>query len=219
MARTLRGPLAGLALAVLALGVVGAGGGALVARAGEAELNARVLEVARSFADGGGYDRSWKGSGCPVEVRHGDVRILGAAERGSYCCGFTFAVVMQVAREAGLLEGKSAAEVKLFQRRWYGAVEEAAERQCAQALEQLGIGRPVAAGEARPGDFVQFWRHSGSGHSVVFLGWVVEGGERVGIRYRSSQGSTDGIGDHQERFGGERGIDRARVHVGRLGRG
>jgi hypothetical protein len=43
----------------------------------------------------------------------------------------------------------------------------------------------------------------------VFLEWVEEGGERVGFKYRSSQGSTDGIGDRAEYFAGASGKDGA----------
>jgi hypothetical protein len=182
--------------------------------------NDLVLEVARSFEDGGGYDRSWSGSGTPVEITHDGTRILRASTSGSYCCGYTFAVVMAAAAEAGLLEGKTAAEVRRFQREWYGAVDDPTlrEQQCSLAVENLGIGRQVRARDARPGDFLQLWRQT-SGHSVIFLGWVTDAGSRdpVGIRYRSSQGSTDGIGDSEERFEGHGGhVDPERIYFGRL---
>ena len=77
----------------------------------------------------------------------------------------------------------------------------------------------MSADDAQPGDFLQFWRTK-SGHSVVFLDWIDRDGKRVGFKYRSSQGSTKGIGDHAEYFkdsgvaGGE--VDRNRMYFGRL---
>ncbi len=183
-----------------------------------------VEAIARTFPDGGGYNRKWAGSGTPEEVRFGDARILARGTDGTYCCGFTFAVAMRAAGEAGLLSGKTVEQVKRFQKEWYGATgePEATEQQCAVAMERLGIGRRVAVDDARPGDFLQFWRKK-SGHSVVFLKWAERAGKRVGFTYRSSQGSTDGVGDNTEYFkdsgidGGE--VDPKRVYFGRLNAG
>ncbi len=188
-----------------------------------APLNELVLKTARAFKDGGGYNNQWTGSGTPEEIRHDGARILAKGTGGTYCSGFTFAVAMKVAEDAGLLRGKSVEAVRRFQKEWYGAVEdpETREKQCALAVGRLGIGRQVKPEEAQPGDFCQFWRQR-SGHSVVFLGWVKDdNGERVGLRYRSSQGSTDGIGDVTEYFHGTsagRGfVDPDRVYFARLG--
>jgi hypothetical protein len=178
-----------------------------------------VVKIARSFADGGGYDSSWKGSGVPAEIRFHDERVLPKG-RGSYCCGFTFTVAMDAATRRGLLRDKSVDQVRAFQKQWYGATEESREIQCAFAVATLGIGKPVELQDARPGDFLQFWRTNKSGHSVVFLEWIAEGGERVGFRYRSSQGSTKGIGDRVEYFervpGRDGAVDRKRMYFCRL---
>jgi hypothetical protein len=178
-----------------------------------------VLDVARSFEDGGGY--IWEGgSGAPRAIEFDGVTILPAQKKGTYCSGFTFAVVMQTAAERGLLRGKSAAEIKEFQKQWYGSTKEAAETQCALAVENLGIGRAVKLSEAEPGDFVQIWRTNKSGHSVVLLDWVREQGKVVGLKYRSSQKSTDGIGDCVEYFSDAPGRDgkviRQRTYAARL---
>ena len=181
-----------------------------------------VVAVSRTFPDGGGYNLKWGGSGTPEEVRFKDARILAKGTDGTYCCGFTFAVVMKAAGEAGLLRDKSVEQIKRFQKEWYGAVkeEDVRERQCSVALGNLGIGRTVPADEAQAGDFLQFWRGKG-GHSVVFLKWVERDGRRVGFTYRSSQGSTDGVGDKTEYFkdsGVEKGeVDPQRMYFGRLG--
>jgi hypothetical protein len=79
----------------------------------------------------------------------------------------------------------------------------------------------VPAEEAEAGDFLQFWRGR-SGHSVVFIRWIERDGRRVGFEYRSSQGATDGIGDHIEYFNdsGVRGgqVDPQRMYFARFSR-
>jgi len=190
--------------------------------AGPATKPIDVEAVSRTFPDGGGYNLKWGGSGTPEEIRFKDARILAKGTDGTYCCGFTFAVVMKAAGEAGLLKDKSVEQIKRFQKQWYGAVTEpdTREKQCAVALGNLGIGKQVMPDEAQSGDFLQFWRTK-SGHSVVFLKWVEQDGKRVGFTYRSSQGSTDGVGDKTEYFkdsGIEKGeVDPHRMYFGRLG--
>lgn len=208
--------IAGVVVLILAEGVDAAKPPATAGR-GQA-----VLEIARSFKDGGGY--VWEsGSGAPRAIEHDGEIILKAQERGTYCSGFTFSVAMQAAAERGLLKGKSVDDVRRFQKEWYGATEdeEARAKQCALAVERLGVGREVKQlKDARPGDFVQIWRTNKSGHSVVLIDWVREGGRIVGIKYRSSQKSTDGIGDRVEYFADAPGrngkVDRSRVYVARL---
>jgi hypothetical protein len=185
-----------------------------------AESPKSALAVARSFKDGGGY--IWEGgSGSPQAVKFEGETILPQQKKGTYCSGFTFAVAMKTAADRGLLRGKTAAEVRRFQKEWYGVPKEAQERQCALAVERLGVGRHIKKLEdARPGDFVQIWRTNKSGHSVVLVDWVREGDAIVGLRYRSSQKSTDGIGDRTEYFADvparEGKVDRARTYVARL---
>jgi hypothetical protein len=179
-----------------------------------------VLDIARSFKDGGGY--VWEnGTGAPRAIEFGGETILKAQEKGTYCSGFTFTVAMQAAAERGLLKGKSVEAVRRFQEAWYGVPDDAKEKQCAVAVERLGIGQQVKnLKDARLGDFVQIWRTNKSGHSVVLVDWVREGDRIVGIKYRSSQKSTDGIGDRVEYFADVEGrdgkVDRSRTYVARL---
>jgi hypothetical protein len=162
-----------------------------------------------------------KGTGVPEEVRFGGERILGKGET-TYCSGFTFVVVMRAADERGLLGGKTLEHIRAFQKQWYGATKESGETQCAYAVEQLGIGKAVKPERARPGDFVQFWRTSKSGHSAIFLEWVKDGRRKIGLKYRSSQPATDGVGDHIEYFAGVPGkkgkIEAERIYFARLNR-
>jgi hypothetical protein len=111
-----------------------------------------VEAIARTFPDGGGYNTKWAGTGTPEEIRFKDARILSKSENGTYCCGFTFAVVMNAAGDAGLLKDETVEQIKRFQKEWYGAVKDkdVAEKQCAVALGNLGIGKQVTPDEAQP---------------------------------------------------------------------
>lgn len=184
----------------------------------------QVLKAAESFGRGGGYDRSWSSSGCPAPVEHKGKTVLRGSDKGTYCCGWTFAVATKALAEAGELKSKSVEDLRRFQKVWFGATgkKEEAEKQCALAVEQLGVGREVTADEASAGDFAQLWRRrkKPSGHSVLFLGWVEVAGERVGFSYLSSQGSTDGIGYAVEYFAdakaGKGTVDPKRLYFARL---
>lgn len=171
-----------------------------------------VLAAARSFGTGGGYDRSWGGTGVPIEISHRGRRVLSKAKGGTYCCGFTFAAAMRALEGTRALERLDGDDARAFQKAWYGATEASAERQCAFAVEQFRLGREIDLDDAGAGDFIQIWRRSKkpSGHSVMLLGWVEAGGERLGLTYLSSQGSTDGIGVAFEAFAGA-GIEGGRV--------
>jgi hypothetical protein len=69
---------------------------------------------------------------------------------------------------------------------------------------------------------MQLWRTTKSGHSVIFLSWIEKDGKRIGFNYRSSQGSTAGIGDAAEYFS-DSGVEggkvlRDRIYFGRFER-
>jgi hypothetical protein len=176
-----------------------------------------VVAIARAFPDGGGYE--WKGTGVPEDVRFKDKVIL-AKGKATYCSGFTFAVAMKAAAERGLLKGKTTEQVRAFQKEWYGATKESGETQCAYAIRKLAIGTQVATEDAKAGDFLQLWRTNKSGHSVVFLEWVTDRGYPIGVKYRSTQPATKGIGDRVEYFAyapGKKGlVDRKRLYFARL---
>ncbi len=196
-------------------------GGASIARAADRTPNEVVLEKVRAIPDGGGYNWVAGSTGVPEEIRFKDTLILSKGKGGTYCCGITFAVVMQAGTELGMLDSLSPAEIKLLQKRFYGVPKDAQERQCVMALEEAGLGAEVTADEARAGDFLQFYRDKG-GHSVIFLNWVEENGQRIGFTYRSSQKSTNGVGDRTEYFSDAEGkggkVDRTRMYFGRLGK-
>lgn len=178
--------------------------------------NKDVLEIARSYPDGGKYN--WKGTGTPHPIVFKNETILGPNEGGTFCSGFTFAVVMRAASDRNLLAEKTPEQIRKFQKEWYGSTGDT-EVQAGPAMQNLGIGRRIPFEQARPGDFLQFWRGK-SGHSVVFLNWVEENGKKIGFNYRSTQKSTDGIGDRIEYFNdapGKKGeVVRSRTYFSRL---
>ena len=202
----------------VAAGVLGLGCGPCSGRSNGRD----VVAIARGYRDGGGY--KWEGHGVPEDVAFKGAVILSKARSptGTYCCGFTFAVAMKAAVRRGLLADKTVAQVRRLQREWFGASSEPTvkSKQCAVAVEHLGIGKEIPLAQARPGDFLMIWRTNGSGHSVVFLRWATRDGERIGIGYRSSQPKTRGIGDNVEYFAGVQGttgaIDPRRAYACRL---
>jgi len=167
---------------------------------------ADVVEIARSFPDGGGYCWESGSTGVTEPVTFRGETLLDATAEGSFCCGYTYAVAVRAAERRGLLEDKSVDDLKRFLKDWYGAPG-GDKTLVVLAVENLGIGRAVPLEEAEPGDFVQLWRAGGSGHSVVFLRWIEEDGKKVGFRYRSSQKATDGIGDRTEYFTDSAGLN------------
>lgn len=171
-----------------------------------------VLDIAYSIPDGGGYDRTWSSTGPPEAIFHQGELLLAASEGGTYCCGYTFCVAVKTLAQRGLLAERSINELKEFKRLWYGDPEQEDRTLVVLAAETLGFGHAVPLDDAQPGDFVQLWRTNGSGHSVIFLDWAIdEGGHRVGFRYRSSQGSTNGVGDATEYFADAQGVTGGRV--------
>ena len=186
--------------------------------------NRDILRIANSFEDGGGYcDLS--DTGVSEDIVVDGFTVLRKSEKGTYCCGFTYMVVMRAAEERGLLEDTEPYQMKLFQREWYGATAGSRIKQVATAMETLGIGHEVTPAEARPGDFAVYTRKDGFGHSVVFLGWIQSAdGKILGLRYRSSQGETDGVATTNGFFADSgigspsSGIDRDLLYFGRLDR-
>lgn len=185
------------------------------------DLNPQILQLARSIS-GYVYQQTPGGSGIPFDnIIFKNNRIL-AKDNFVYCSGFTLYVCYTVAKQAGLLEGKTVSEIKKFHRDWYGISGET-NLLSGFALSNLGIGINVSWADAKPGDICQLWR-SESGHSVIFLDWIYDNNnDRIGISYRSSQTST-GVSNNREYLIGKnpkkpnptKGIDPNRLYFARL---
>lgn len=188
-------------------------------------LNDRVLDVLRGYPLDGTHtyhwprEGDWLGTTSDV-IYDGTLLCEGDPQGRAFCCGLTFEVYVRALRaewgdEAPHVNPDLLRELQL---RFFGDSEVGERRRLVQfGLESLGLGAAVAHEDARAGDFVQLWRHSGSGHSVIFINWVYRDDQIAGLTYWSTQTSTRGIGYRTEWFGPD-GIDPAEVYVARAWR-
>lgn len=193
-------------------------------------FNDTVVEVMRSYPTDGSYGYWWpRGSdweGTTQDLVYEGRKIAtGDPKKRSYCCGLTFEVFFKAyekhcaERGAPFKIGTLAADdVHELRLRWFGASSNGdRQRLCLEAVTSYGLGRRIEKlEEARAGDFVQLWRHDGSGHSVIFASWDTTGGKPVGLTYWSTQNATKGIGFHTEKFGDKKGLDRQRLYIVRV---
>jgi plastocyanin len=183
-----------------------------------------VLGLIQSYPVDGTYTFKWtlepEATGVTRDLFYNGQLIL-AKQKGQacYCCGITFEV-FHVLLEQLLAKNRirfplSVDAYKKFRKDWYCATQESdMERGVQKALVSTDLGTAIDIIDAQVGDFVQFWRKNGSGHSVIFLSHVE--GTR-GIKYWSSQNATNGIGTNIEYFddcGGN--VLRGRTYVARL---
>lgn len=201
----------------------------------DAELpafNQVVLEIAESYPTDGTHDYWWPRGGegggydgCSQDMYLGEAKVMdGEPEGRTFCCGLTLEVFLraynQWVEENGIAADHALApeDWPEFQRLWF--VVEANGPGPSAALEAHGLGTTISPDETLPGDFVQIWRHSGSGHSVIFKEWIRdESGEITGLRYWSTQPGTDGISENTEEVnppGSESGITLEHTHIGRV---
>ena len=177
---------------------------------------ADVIAMAYKYHNGGGY--SLKATGVPENVIFKRAKILTAG-KGTNCSGFTFAVAMHVAADRSLTLDFQPAQIRRFQQEWFGVPPNSQVKTLVQAMQDSGIGHEVSPLDARPGDFVQFWAEK-QGHSVIFLDWIKRDGQIIGLKYRSSQPATNGIGDFSALFttsGSSKGVILpGKFFVGRL---
>ena len=73
-------------------------------------------------------------------------------------------------------------------------------------------------GRHSTGRFLQFWRNNGSGHNNIFIEWARNSSDEiVGVKYWSTQGSTNGVGYQVEFFWpGDDSIDPAYFFAARV---
>ena len=182
-------------------------------------VNREMFEAAISYSDGFGGQYSSGGNGVLETIYHKGQVVLEHTG-GTYCSGATFTIAMKIINKRNLFANKTLEEVKKFQKIWYGSDPSSVIQQQGPALQSMGIGGPISQQEALPGDFAQIWRTNNSGHSTIFVGWIVESGKIVGLKYRSSQGSGagSGLGNGQEYFSdsGKGSVMRDRLYFSRI---
>jgi len=180
----------------------------------ESDFTELMVDILESYPTDGSYGYWWPSDsygwlGTTQDIYYLDERVAeGDPDNQSYCVGLTWEVFMRAFQEAdamtggsGSLNGMSVDDLTEFRIDWF--IRDLWGDGNVDALENYGIGERVTSLEdARPGDIVQFWRNSGSGHNNIFVEWVRDGDQEiVGLTYWSTQGSTDGIGYNTEYIG------------------
>ena len=195
----------------------------------ESAFNQRILDLIATYPDDGTYTYWWP-SGTAWSGSTQNIYYQGAlvADDGGvsscYCSGITWELFLQtwrgVAAEQGLsfddLNGLNDDELMTMRLDWY--VRELDGPGPDVALSARGLGARVESlDDLRPGDLLQFWRTSGSGHTVVFVGFEEDDeGNLTGLSYVSCQGASDGFGVNTEYFGAFSGaIDPLLIFAGR----
>lgn len=120
--------------------------------------------------------------------------VVAKPDEGVHCSGITFEVYVRALKEGRGEESLSAERLRSLKDAWYN--EGDLRGGPVDALVERGLGEPIAELEAlQPGDFVQFWRNNGNGHSAIFVEhtrW--RSGALKGIVFWSAQSSSEGIG-------------------------
>ena len=179
------------------------------------DFNQHVLDIIPTYPTDGSYGYYWPDAsesgwlGTTEDIYYqGELIAAGDPNLQSYCVGLTFEVFMKAWVEVdeaynsdGTINGMSIADLDVFRIDWY--VRDLYGAGPADAAENYGIGEVVTNWDnVASGDFLQWWRHSGSGHNAIFIDWELDSnGNRIGFQYWSTQGSTDGISYREEYFG------------------
>lgn len=162
------------------------------------DLNADVLDLIKTYPTDGTHMYDWPKAGpfdgVTVDLFYGKDRIAKSRPDGcTYCCGITFEVWFRAAmkHKINLVSTKNVGRIKLD---WFVATGKRGGPATALIPRHLGI-KIGSLDEAKPGDFIQLWRQSGSGHSVVYVAH-----NQHDLTYWSTQKSSNGIGQHTEHF-------------------
>ncbi len=196
---------------------------------GPTAFSERVAATISGYPQDGTYIYYWpKGgswSGSTQDLYYQSERVADdGGYSACYCSGITWEwflktwqqIALDKSLDADALADVDNSEIWTMRRDWY--VRELDGDGPGLALKDRGLGDSVGDwDQVVRGDFVQFWRTSGSGHTAVFWGWETdESGNRTGIQYASCQGASDGLGINSEYFSGSSGsIDPTLVYFGR----
>lgn len=204
------------------------------------DLNEYVLQIIKSYSTGNYpylLNEDYQNySGVTTNIVYRGQTLLKAhmsGNRASHCVGITFEVFFKAMQERNKRLGKdkddfnsmTADDMKDFIRTWYVAKGEKKYSNCAAAIVNYGLGKRIKKlWDAKPGDFIDISRENNTGHTAIFINWLTDKGRIIGVRYWSSQESTNGIGykdeyfnvkrDDGEKFGNVM-IDM--VYIGRVG--
>ena len=176
------------------------------------DFNDYVMEVVDSYPTDGSYPYDWTSEdgyyGITKDLHYNDqVFVKGDKKNRSYCSGITFEVFIQAYQAYnqdlgvdGIKGIDTIEDLENLRVMWYGA--DGDKTTIKHALEETGLGYELKDRLAvKKGDFVQLWRHSGSGHTAVFINWVQDKDNQIiGFKYWSSN-YKKGISYGTEYFG------------------
>jgi len=156
-------------------------------------------------------------SGLPIDIKDskGLVIFSKTPDGSTFCTGFSFAVFMIALWNRGKKFDK--ATIQKLQKQWNQGDASKKPKLCVDAVVSNNLGEEITLEQAEPGDFVQFWRKKGSGHSAILLEKVKQGDKIVGLKYYTSNSSTQGPGEGKEKFvdaGG--GVIRENTYFARI---
>lgn len=173
------------------------------------EPNRSIVQLLLKYPSNGEHDYWWprhgeaQYDGSTTDVLfNGRLVMKGEPKGRTFCCGMTLELFYKYLQQNPALASKvSAVDLEQFKADWFCHNIYSPGPQ--DALEASGCGKRLYdLNEALPGDFVQIWRNDKSGHSVIFVNWLLNReGKRSGLQYWSTQPATKGIGFSSEIFG------------------
>jgi len=163
----------------------------------------------------------------------GDILAKGhpSGVKYSHCSGITFEVFFKAMQARNKALGISSDNFNNMNKdqlfdfllTWYAATGPKSQSNIEVAVEKYGLGKKIKNLEdAIRGDFIDISRTNNTGHTMVFISWIKEGDSIVGIRYWSSQQSTNGIDYNEEYFNVKRSngkvgnVIKDRVYIARV---
>ena len=200
----------------------------IVSHPDDVSFNDYVINVLEEYHCDGRYPYSWVSGykGVTRDLYYNKTKIANAnpdSSHSTYCCGLTFEIyfrsIKRLNQDLGREEsinGMSASDFSHFISMWF--VQNTLGDGPGIALDQYGLGDKIPdMKDVTKGDFVQIWRTGGSGHSVIFINWVINtAGDTTGMRYWSTQTSTNGANYNTEYFSGYGGsIDKTHTFYSR----
>lgn len=187
-----------------------------------AKFGNEPLEVARQLEPYAYGSYKWSGTtGMPIDIfLIGDTPTFKKTPDGStYCTGYTFATFFVTAMNRGLLDDFTNEDIKKIHQIWNQGDSSKKPKLNVDALTKVintnvkPLGEEVSLEDAQAGDFVQIWRSSGSGHSVIFVDRVIQNGKIVGIKYYSSNA---GVNQNTGRSGAGEAIEKFTEYGGKV---
>lgn len=168
-------------------------------------MNKEILKTIQQLNQFKGLGYNWPSNidGSTSDVLYKERVILkGNADKFTFCCGLTLEAYLNTCLRIGKDLG-SADDVIAMKRKWFiWTVKNPIylNRGPLDALEP-DHGREVTLALSEPGDLIQIWRKSGSGHSAILINQFRENGIQA-VKYWSTQKATNGVGYRIEYFDG-----------------